>query len=50
MHSNLDKRDERMHERLHKHSQDIDKLTKLIDSKTMLINKKIDTELTKINT
>jgi hypothetical protein len=33
MHSYLDKRDERMLKRLHKHSQDIDKLTKLIESK-----------------
>lgn len=44
MHSNLDMRDEKMHERLHKHVMDIEKLGKLIENKTIALNKKIDTE------
>ncbi len=45
MHSDLDTRDEKMHERMHKHSLDIDKLSKHIDLKTKEIAKKVDTEV-----
>ncbi len=44
IHSSLDVRDEKMHERMHKHSMDIDKLGNLIENKTITLNKKIDTE------
>ena len=45
MHSNLDTRDEKMHERMHKHKIDIEKLSKQIDFKTKEIAKKVDTEV-----
>ena len=48
MHCDLDMRDEKMHERMHKHSVDIEKLGKLIDNKTVTLNKKIDSEVSGI--
>jgi len=49
MHSDLDIRDERMHERMHKHATDIEKLGKLIENKTVTLNKKIDSEMSGLN-
>jgi hypothetical protein len=46
----MDTRDEKMHERLHKHAQDIEKLGKLIENKTATLNKKIDSETSALNT
>jgi len=49
MHSDLDIRDERTHERLHKHAVDIEKLGKIIENKTVTLNKKIDSEMSGLN-
>jgi hypothetical protein len=45
MHSNLDTRDEKLHERLHKQILEIERLGKFIDTKVKEINHKVDTEV-----
>ena len=49
MHSDLDIRDERTHERMHKHALDIEKLGKMIENKTVTLNKKIESEFSTLN-